>query len=190
MSSGPGLTHGGIEAMLRSVENVEASFDAVAGATMAFEQRMRLISELCALVRRELVVIVARENAKLVAKKRRANLSDKFWDCKLEHLEEALDQVYGPKLDQQERQKLLEFRTLRNKLFHANFVKLMKLLNIRPSGRERKQVGGQLVRVELRDDEIREAILSIERNNGFGKMRELAQDVKDILRKIIRWLAP
>ncbi|MBS0654731.1 MAG: hypothetical protein JSR46_03055, partial [Verrucomicrobia bacterium] len=162
MSSG--LTRGEIEAMLRSVENVEASFDAVAGATMAVEVRMRLIGELSALVRRELATIVARENAKLRAGKKRATLSDKYWDCKLEYLEEAIDQAYGSMLDQQEQQKFLEFRKLRNKLFHGNFVELMKLLNTRPTGRE--QLGGQSARVVLRDDEIREAVLSIERNNG------------------------
>lgn len=95
-----------------------------------------------------------------------------------------IDEGFGS-LDPAKRQIMAEFSKLRNKLFHADFVALMKLLKITPTGRKMLQIGGKLTRVELKKYEILEAVLSTERNNGFTHMRMLAEEVKEILGTII-----
>ncbi len=173
-------TKGTMTAIIKSIKDVEASFDAAAGATLAVEFRMRLLAEHSEEVRNELSLIVKT--------KKRYTHERHYWNCRLVDLDQAIDAVFASGLTPEEQKALVEFRDLRNKLFHADFVNLMKLLKITPSGRELKQINGKLERMELKEHQIRDAAVAIDINGGFNQMRKLAEEVKGILGKIIMGL--
>ena len=59
----------------------------------------------------------------------------------------------------------------------------MKLMNISPTGRQILPKKGTRNLVD--DGDIKEAILSIERNQGFEKYTKQAEEVKSILKKLM-----
>ncbi len=168
---------GELSAMLINIKNLQSHIDSSSGAAVAVELRMRLIGELCEKVRDELKKIVKEEP------KGKYKKSDKYWDCKLEFLDQAIDHVFYKKLNSTQQKTLLKFRPLRNKLLHANFIKLMILLDIAPTGRHILSGNGK--RNILNQPDVKEAILSIERNGGFKNFLNLANKVIGILEELI-----
>lgn len=166
------MTPGEINAMLQNLNNIPQLNEAT-GATVAVEVRMRLIGELDERVRDKLKEIVA--NAK------RKGKSDKYWDCDLSFLDDTIDVIFHDKLELIERQKIEKFRDLRNALLHGNFVDLMNLMNIPPTGRQISSGERNI----LESKEIKEAIVSINRNQGCQKILTHAKEVISILDKII-----
>lgn len=161
-----------IEAFLKNLGYVQEKLKDAAGASVNVEMRMRLIGQFSEEVRRELKMQSNKVN---------------YWNCKPEILEEAIYNVFGGRLTDTERKQIEQFRPLRNKLLHCDFVNLVRLLKIAPTGREIRFESSS--RIELEQGDIKEAILSIDRNGGFETMRSKANAVIEILDKIIRWLA-
>ena len=83
-----------------------------------------------------------------------------------------------------ERELFLEFRYLRNSLLHADFIALMRSLQIEPTGRLLLSVNGD--RNILTSENIEEAIKSVERNQGFSKMHQKANEMITILDNLLR----
>jgi hypothetical protein len=77
------------------------------------------------------------------------------------------------------------FRELRNALLHGNFITLMVLLDISPTGRQISS--GKRNVLECKN--IKEAIVSIDKNQGFHQFSIQANEVISILDKIIHGLA-
>lgn len=170
---------GEINAMLNNVNSIQLSLDEAAGRAVMVETRMRLIGELSQTVQNTLKI--------LVTKSKRKEKSSDYWDCDLSFLDDALDIVFYTQLDAEERKKIAEFRDKRNALLHGDFVTLMELIGISPTGSE--IIDGE--RNLLRSRDIKEAILSIvgTRNQGLQKFRSQASEIIDILDKLLFSLA-
>lgn len=150
----------------------------VAGPALAVELRMRLIGQFSEPVRVKLKQI--QENKK---KEKKYIAVKEYLDCNLEYLDDAIIEVFKDKLQPNELVELEQYRPLRNKLLHADFVNLMIRLGIEPSGRQFFPKTGTRNALEPKD--IKEAFLSIISNQGFEKMRSQANGVIVILNKII-----
>ena len=179
MSNIQDLTSGEIDAILSNFRHVQCKLNEASGTAVAVEVRMRLIGQLSEEVRNSLTEIVAKS-----PKKRK---SSDYIDCDLEFLDKAIDQVFSKNLDASRCKQIAEFRPLRNKLLHGNFVGLMNLMKIVPTSRQITSASGDRSILEIRD--IKEATLSIDRNGGFEKMRQQAENVIIILDEIIVRLA-
>lgn len=160
------------------LNNIQLKLDSCAGAAVAIEIRMRLIGEFHDPVKNKLKEIVKKYQKD---KKLKDTPPYEYWNCKLCFLDDAIDQIFTDKLTEIESKILNSFRRLRNEFMHANFVKLMRLMGIEATGR---QVLANR-RNTLNQPEIEEAIKSIERNQGFEKFRERANEVICILDKLI-----
>ena len=110
--------------------------------------------------------------------------SYQYKDCDLVLLDEAIIDVFPNILTAEECEKLKQFRQVRNKLMHADFINLMVLLEIVPVGRQINPRSG--IRNILEAGDIKEAVISIDRSQGFAKARMLAEEAISILEKIIR----
>jgi len=178
------MTPGEIGAMLTNLNNIQLKLEAASGAAVAVEMRMRLIGQLSEPVRDKLKELV---NVYKASNKLKKTPSNKYWDCELSFLDQAIDEIFHDKLEPGERQKIEDFRPLRNKLLHADFVNLMKRMGIDPTGRQILSTAGN--RNILDSADIKEAILSIDRNQGFEKFQTRAKGVSSILEKLIFSLA-
>ncbi len=182
------MTPGEISTILKNIKQVQWKFDLASGAAVAVEVRMRLIGQLCEPVRDQLKKCVVYELIERKKKNPNAKCkSYKHWNCELSFLEKAIDQVFYKELDLGERLKIEKFRPLRNKLLHGDFVSLMILMGIDPTGRQiLSNVGNRNI---LDKGDVIEAVLSIDGNQGFEELEILAREVKDILDKLILGLA-
>lgn len=171
------MTPGEITAMLSNINSIQHSLDEASGKAVMVETRMRLIGELSQTVQNTL--------KNLVTQSKRKGKSSDYWDCDLSFLDDALGIVFQTQLEVIERQKIVEFRNKRNALLHGDFVSLMKLIGISPTGR--KITNGK--RNMLESKNIKEAILSIDKNQGFQKLRTQASEIITLLDKIIHSLA-
>lgn len=173
------MTPGEINAMLNNVNSIQLSLDEAAGKAVMVETRMRLIGELSPSVQKTLKT--------LVTESKRKEKSSDYWDCDLSFLDDALDIVFHAQLDEIERQKVAEFRNKRNALIHGDFVSLMELMGIVPTGRQITDGKRNL----LKNRDIKEAILSIAstRNQGFQKFRSQASEIINILDRLLFSLA-
>jgi hypothetical protein len=182
------MTFGEINSILSNINNIQCKLDSATGATVAVELRMRLIGELSEQVRKKLkgvVTIEFEERKKENSQAKRK--SDNYWNCDLSFLDQAIDQVFQDKLEPSERQKIEKFRPLRNKLLHGDFVSLMKLMDIEPTGRQiLSSIGNRNI---LDNANIKEALLSIDRNQGLKQVEIHANEVKSILEKLLVILA-
>ena len=163
-----------IESLLLCIQNIELKLGEASGPTVAAELRMRLIGQFHQSVK---------DKVKELAKKRKNN-RDEYWDCDLYFLEQAIADTFKNILSPEDSQALLEFRDLRNSLMHANFVDLMIFLKIKPTGRDISRVSDNDNR--LNSDNIKEAIKSIDRNQGLPTVCKKAKIVIEILDKILR----
>ena len=181
ISSNRRLTAGEMDIMLSHFRSAQCKLDAASGIVVAAEVRMRLIGQFSELVRNNLAAVVAKSTKK--------GKSDKYWDCDLEFLDKAIDAAFSADLESSELQQIAQFRPLRNKLLHGDFVNLMDLMKIVPTGRQITISASQTTRNILEARDIEEAIKSIERNDGLEKIRQHATAVVGILDKIIIGLA-
>lgn len=97
--------------VITHLNNLQLKLDEACGGAVAVELRMRLIGELCKKVRdkvKELVTNDHLERAKKNPKAKRG--SDKYSECKLYFLDEAIDQIFHDKMDSVSRQKIADFR--------------------------------------------------------------------------------
>lgn len=173
------MTPGEINAMLSNINSTQLSLDEAAGKAVLVETRMRLIGELSQTVQSS--------SKTLVTQSKRKGKSSDYWNCDLSFLDDALDIVFQTQLDAIERQKVAGFRSKRNASLHGDFVSLMELMGISPTGRQ--ITDGKRNLLENRD--IKEAILSIAstRNQGFQKFRSQASEIINTLDKILFSLA-
>ena len=172
--------------MLSNLNDIQFELDTAAGAALAVEIRMRLIGQLSPQIQEKLKDLVKAHV--LTFKKPPKNLpSDKYWDCNLSFLDQAIDEIFQNELKPFEREQIKKFRTLRNKLLHADFINLMIKMKISPTGRQIISTGGD--RNILDNTDIKESILSIKRNQGFSKFRIQAKGVISILDQILHGLA-
>ncbi len=136
---------------------------------------MRLIGEECDLVQNELKENYKRDDWK--AK------SPNFWDCSLWSLAKAIVEVFSDKIELDESEKTRKIKDLRNLLFHSNFVELMNKLGIEP-------IGLQIFPAkELKRKNIKETILSLEKNGVLRQVEIRANEAIAILKKILLSLA-
>jgi hypothetical protein len=145
------------------LKNIQIQLGEAAGLIVAAEFKMRLIGELSTRVQGEL-------KGKI------------FLDCNLELLEEAIIVVFPDEFDFRELQQFKVFRKIRNKFVHADFVELMEIMGIEPTGREVFRDGKRNI---LERVNLKEVILSIERNNVLSKLRTMVNEVIILLDKII-----
>lgn len=164
-----------INTMINNIDSVQIKINSATGAAVMVELRMRLIGELCARVRERL-------KDSITSKKE----PNQYWNCKLSFLDDAVDIVFQEVLNLSQRQQLSEFRNLRNKLLHGNFVGLMELMGITPGSRLIEKDGSRAL---LQPTEIKEAVLSIDRQNGFAIVETKAKNVIAILDEILLSLA-
>lgn len=169
-----------IHAELSVLNEINLKLSDAAGTTVKAEFYMRLIGQFSLKVRTALIDIISKPPPK-------ARKSSNYSNCNLQYLDEAIEQVFQSSLSQEEIEKLSNFRKLRNKLLHADFVGLMNALKIEPTGREIKRDGSRNL---LDESNFLEAAKSINRNNGLNQVRMAASSVCEILERIIRDLTP
>ncbi len=167
------MTPGEITTMLNNINSIQLSLDEASGSAVMVETRMRLIGELNQQVRNKI--------KELVVHSKRKGKSTEYWDCELSYLDDAIDAVFQGQLEPLERNKIQQFRGQRNALLHGNFVDLMELMDMPPTGRHFSNKGRNI----LENKDIKEAILSISRNQGFQKFLIQAKEVVVILDKLI-----
>ena len=159
----------------KNIDNIQLKLNDAAGISVAIELRMRLIGQLSEAVRSKL--------KELATGNKRSRMSSDYWDCKLFLLDEAILAVFHDTLDDNEREKIKKFRALRNELLHANFVDLMELLAIEPQGRE--IISANENRNMLHTPDIKEALMSIDRLQGFEIFNRIAHEIVTILDRLI-----
>lgn len=176
-----------IEQLLSNIDSHQFRLDPAAGTAVAVELRMRLICELYEPMRDKLKELVTKDHSERTKKNPKAKRDyDKYWECKLSYIDQGIDEVFHDKLEPIERQKIENFRPLRNKLLHADFVNLMIEMGIPPTSRLILSPDGK--RQLLKSPEIKESVLSMGRNQGFERFRLQAVEVVSILDKLIRIL--
>ncbi len=163
-----------IEPVLEQLEHLAIKEGEALGSLIAVELRMRLICQLSENVRIKLKGHVKKDR------------DQEYWNCKLCHIEAAILEAFGQNLSENEIQELKFYRQLRNELAHANFVELMKLLNIQETGREILPSGK---RTNLDVSDIQGAIVSVDSSPAFGRVRSQAGEVSAILDKLLRQVA-
>jgi len=173
------MQEGNVQAILNAFENEMNGLERAAGAAVAVEMRMRMIGECSEDVRKKLKELV--EKAKAKKTKCSSKKSVNYWDCDLCYLDDAIAIVFKDDLTADEREKVDKFRRKRNALLHSDFVKLMELLGIPPTGRN--LTGGK--RNILQNKDIKESFISVTRNQGLVTFQKEANAVKVILEKII-----
>lgn len=92
---------------LHAIDNDESFLDQAAGAAVAVELRVRIFAERSADIQAE----VEKVKEEVVEKKKhRASKgnrpSDRYWNCKLEYLEDAVEKVYSDCLSDADMDKL------------------------------------------------------------------------------------
>ena len=170
------LTQAKINSALQTIDNNQLMLNEASGKAVSVELRMRLMGQFSQPIRNKV--------KELVAKQGRRNKSDNYWDCDLCYLDDAIEQVFHDLLVGHEITILKNFRPLRNKLLHADFIGLMKEMDIEPTSREIYK--GE--RTILASEEISEAILSVDRNGALRNVQTRAEKVNTILNKIINSL--
>lgn len=171
-----------IEILVSCISNIEGQLEQACGAAVAVEMRMRLIGQFSQPIRERIKELIKEWKIKNPQSKNKP--SDKYWNCDLCFLDQAIVDIFQDSLDPIEFQTLLEFRDLRNKLLHGDFVGLMKALKILPTGRQILSAEGD--RNILASEDIAEAIKSVERNQGLSKIRTKANEAITVLDKILR----
>lgn len=171
-----------IESLLSYMKNIEVKLQEACGATVAVELRMRLIGQFSQTVRDKIKELIKAWKLKNPQSKKKP--SDKYWNCDLCFLDQAIVDVFQSSLSPIEYQTLLEFRDLRNSLLHADFVALMTSLKILPTGRQVLSIKGD--RNILSSEDIEEAIKSVDRNQGLATIRNKANEVIVMLDNILR----
>lgn len=171
-----------IEPLLSYMNNIDVKLQEACGPTVAVELRMRLIGQFSQPVRDRVKELIQEWKAKNPKSKRKH--SDKYWECDLCFLDQAIADIFQSSISQREHEILLEFRALRNSLLHADFIALMTSLNILPTGRQLLSLNGD--RNLLLSKNIEEAIKSIDRNQGLSTVRQKAREVISILDNLLR----
>ena len=167
-----------VMAQLNAIENISITLGEAAGDVVFFEIKMRMIAEQSEPVRIKLNEIV----------KPRKGQKPNYIDCNLVDLVTATISVFGNSalLNENEQKKLEQFRTVRNKIIHGDFVGLARKLNIDLKSQDRGQSDGK----PLDPKNIIEAIIETGRSNVFTETRKLAKEAQEILKKIIIQTAP
>lgn len=156
------------QGVLNNLKNINFKIMEASGPAVVAESQMRLLAQFSLAVQNEL---------------RTLHKTDKYWDCRLEQLEDAILIVFKNQLNDIEREKIEYFRKLRNKLLHADFIGLLIKMKIDPRGREINPKTGE--RNILSPDDIKEGIICIDRNFGFDNFKKLANEVTEIIQKLI-----
>jgi hypothetical protein len=146
---------------IKNMNNIQEKLKSAAGLAVAIEMRMRVLSQLSELIRKELK-------------------SKKYWNCKLYLIDEAIIKVFHNQLMPKEINKLKRFKKLRNALMHAQFVELMSSFDIQPTSRHISDSRRNI----LDAPDIKESVLSIDCNGGFEKFVRQAHEVISILDKL------
>lgn len=181
------LRIGTITTMISNINNVQIQLATAAGAVLMVELRMRLIGEHSQAVRGKLAELV---NDYIKKNPKRKRPSDKYWDCKLSFLDDAIAEIFKNQLDLNELQKMDRFRDLRNALMHADFVSLLKELGLAPEGRQimNPYTGNRNI---LTNAEIKESVLSVssDRTRGLQIVETEAKTMTSILDRLLISLA-
>lgn len=174
-----------IEPLLSYMKNIEIKLQEACGLTVAVELRMRLIGQFSQSVRDRVKELIQEWKAKNPKSKKKP--SDKYWDCDLCFLDQAIADIFQSSISPKECEVLLEFRDLRNSLLHADFIALMTSLKIPPTGRQLLSPNGD--RNILSSGDIEEAIKSVDRNRGLSTIQQKAREVITILDNLLRLAA-
>lgn len=161
-----------IEPMLRSLENIELQYKESVGHAAALELRMRVLAEINPAISKHAESLVHPRDAYKF-----------FWECKLEHLIDAILEIFKQDLSSDEIQQLNSFKNQRNKLLHGILVEFMRLMKVQPTSRKILKNGS---RDNLKDHEVIEAIKSTERNHVLVKFNGVAAGLMEIINKLIR----
>ncbi len=149
------------------------------------ELKLSEVAGPCAMVEIKMRILVA-VNESLQSKVKEAikNKKDEYWNCNLSLVDKNILAVFSDALTSQEKNKLKNFRDKRNKLMHADFVQLMKLMEVDTVGREILPNGKRNI---LKNHDLLEAMQSfLIRNIGFNEFKTEANEVNLILDKLIR----
>ncbi len=181
------MTKGGVNAMLQCFDKIQSKLNESCGLSVAIELRMRLIGQLFTKVREKLITLVDEEHQTRLKKNSKAKKKGaKFWNCKLQFLDQAIEALFLNNLEKSEGDKVKKFRGLRNKLLHADFIGFMEILGIEPTGRiiQRNNPTGRNI---VKKGDIVESVKSVEsqRNQGLSKFIIQAHSILEILDNII-----
>jgi hypothetical protein len=167
-----------------NLQNIQLKLERASGLALSTELRMRLIGQLSDPVKNKLKDLYLKNKKE---KKPKRSPSDQYWDCDLWFLELGIIETFRGKLTDQQIEEIKRFRDLRNKLLHGDFVGLMNELKVTPVGRQIFPKTGE--KNILQPDDIKEAIISIDRTVGLSTFNEKAINVIGILDKIIHeWI--
>lgn len=166
----------------KNIDNILEKLNQTAGIMVACELQMRLIGQLSEPVRLELKKREEEDKKNSVKNECKNLRSYKYIDCDLRLLEDAISNVFCNKLTDGENTSFNKFRPMRNKFIHADFINLMKRIDVIPVGREIEARTG--TRKLVKNDDIKEAINSMDRNGGFEFTKSRALEVYSILKKL------
>ncbi len=161
------MTREEIAMILANLKNIELKLGEVAGAILCVEVQMRLICQLCKAVADELK-------------------GDDYLKTKLVNVEKAIVNVFKNQLQSDELKKIERLLIVRNKLLHGDFVQGMKRIDVFPSSRE---IISSKCKKEIDKLDIREAIISLDKNHALDKVLGEAKQVQNIMERLIMGLA-
>lgn len=104
-------------------------------------------------------------------------LSDVKHGSRLRFQIDVMCKALKDKLSVDEINKLKSWCDLRNAMTHADYVQLMPLLGINPTGRNISKAGRNM----LSKSEITEGLFSMDRNGGFEEYKRRTNEVIEIL---------
>jgi len=189
-----------MQQLLNKIDNIGLQLGEVSGFAVKVELLMRLIAEKHKPIQDELELIM---NKKEEPRKRK-----NYWNCDLYYLVPAITSVFSDTIEQSDLNKLETFRVLRNKLLHVSFVELIEKLGFEAEGRhivtakerriimkieekeeeEKKTKFSKGGRNILKESEVGEVILSLERSRVLEKVRIEIAEVFGILKRISQGL--
>lgn len=176
-----------MQQILNNLANIQLKLDKASGALVKVELLMRLIAEKHKPVRDALTKYT---------KKR-------YYECYLGPLCKAIVSVFSDKIEKSDLEKIKKFQILRHKLVHGNFVCLMELLDIEPEGLEivptkerntKSNISKRGRKILIKPDKkkgeekkknfVFESLLSIDRNETFGRLHAKADEITNIIKRI------
>jgi hypothetical protein len=171
----PPLSQGETGALLTHLANNNSDIEKAAGAAMRVEILMRVIAELCEPVKKEI--------AKNYESNPRQARSPNYWNCTLWSLGEAIAKVFADKISLDDSFEKIKINDLRNKLLHIEWVDLMNKMSIEPVG---LQISPKKM---LEPGDIKDMILSMEKNKLLKQFIQRAIKAEEILEKILWFIA-
>jgi hypothetical protein len=178
---------------IRAIFNHQIALGPVAKLIILIELRMRQFAEWNNELKNEVTRLIKLDeqqinnkcsNCSLCSKhsKKRKIRPNKYWNCKLSYIDQAIINLFKSKLNPEELKNLEDFRHLRNCFVHGNFVSLMESFNINPEGQQYLSDGK---RNPLTKGQITQILLSENRNQMLPKLRVKADEVLKIIEDLM-----